>query len=126
MRGCLSVLVLAVVFVLAVTWFAGPLLAGAVVERALAGSGFAGEATSVTVTADPPLELLVGHVDRLEVRSRDARMGQLDAQRLAVELSDVNLLTRRFSRVDGRLDGVVLHGTDGSTVDARSIRLLGP
>src|SRR3954469_12931376 len=117
MRGCLSVLVLGLVFVLAVTWLGGPLLAGAVVERVLAGSGFAGDATSVTVTADPPLELLVGHVDRLEVRARDARVGQLDAQRLAVELTDVDLLTRRFSHVDGRLDGVVLHGANGSAVD---------
>src|SRR5215210_943031 len=126
MRGCLSVLVLGLVFVLVVTWFAGPPLAGAIVERALAGSGFAGRATSVTVTADPPLELLLGHVDRLDVRSRDARIGQLDAQRLAVSLTDVDLLARRFGHVDGRLDGVALHGADGSTVDARSIRLLGP
>jgi hypothetical protein len=126
MRGCFSVLVLGLVFVLAVTWFAGPLLAGAVVERALAGSGFAGQATSVTVAANPPLELLVGHVDRLDVRSRDARIGQLDAARLAITLSDVDLLSRRFGHVDGRLDGVTLRAANGSAVEARSIRLLGP
>src|SRR3954469_25113364 len=126
MRGCLSVLVLGLVLVLAVAWLAGPLLAGAVVERVLAGSGFAGQATSVTVAADPPLELLVGHVDRLDVRSRDARIGQLDAERLAITLSDVDLLSRRFGHVDGRLDGGTLHASDGSTVEARSIRLLGP
>src|SRR3954452_7366168 len=126
MRGCLSVLVLGLVFVLGVTWVAGPLLAGAVVERVLAGSGFAGQATSVTVAANPPLELLAGHADRLDVRSRNARVGRLDAERLAITLSDVDLLSRRVGHVDGRLDGVTMRAADGSTVKARSIRLLGP
>lgn len=125
MRGCFSILLLGVAFIAGVTWFAGPPAAGFAVEQALAGNGFAGTATTVTVAADPPLELLLGHADSVLVRSERASVGGLEVDRLSIRLDDVDLLNRRFAAVDGQFDGVALRAGDGSTVQADSIRLLG-
>jgi len=124
-RGCLSVLLAAALFVLGAAWFGGPTLAGAIVERSLAGAGFSGTGTTVAVSADPPLALLGGHADRVVIQSSKASVGGVDADRLTVTLIDVDLVARRFARVDGQLDGVVLHNADGTAVEASSIGLVG-
>ena len=126
MRGCLTIVILAAVFVVAATWFVGPAAAQFVVERALAANGFTGTATTVTVRADPPFELLTGHADAVDIHADHAAVRRLQAASLTVRLTNVDVLGRRFGAVDGRLDGVTLHAADGSTIEADSIRLLGP
>lgn len=126
MRGCLSVLVLAAVFVLGLAWFGGPVLAGTIVERSMTAAGFVAADTSVAVTSEPPLELLAGHADRVVVTARNATLRNMAAASLSLTLSNVDLVGRRFARVDGTLDDVSIDASDGTVINARSIALRGP
>src|SRR3954453_2050622 len=125
MRGCLSVLILAAGLVLAVAWFAGPALAGAIVERSLDGADFVAADRSVTVSSDPPLEILAGHADRVTITAARARVRDLTAAHVQLTLTNVDLVTGSFAGVDGQLDDVLIPTVDGSSVDARSVTLRG-
>ena len=126
MRGCLSILLLAALFVLALAWFGGPALAGTVVERSMTAAGFVAADTSVAVTSEPPLELLTGHADRVVVKARNATLRDMRAASLSLTLSNVDLVGRRFARVDGTLDNVSIDSSDGTVINARSIAVRGP
>jgi hypothetical protein len=125
MRGCLSVLFVAVGLVLVAAWFGGPTLAGALVERSLDGAGFVAADRSVIVSADPALEILAGHADRVTIRASKATMRDLTVARVVLTLSDVDLVAGRFSRIDGQLDDVLIRSADGSSVRASSLTLRG-
>lgn len=125
MRGCLSVLILATGLVLAVAWFGGPTLAGAVVERSLDGAGFVAAERSVTVSSDPPLEILAGHADRVSITATRASVRDLTAARARLTLTNVDLLSGAFSAIDGQLDDVLIPTVDGSSIDARSLTVRG-
>jgi hypothetical protein len=125
MRGCLSVIVLAFVFVVAGAWLAGPPAAAFVIETGLSSAGFQGSDTKVTVTADPPLEVLTAHADRVEINSNDVTVDQLGAARLSLTLTDADLFNRRFGHVDGTLDGATLKTSDNSSLKATSVVLSG-
>ncbi len=125
MRGCLSVLVLAAIFVVGSAWFAGPAVAGFVIETALANSGFHGANTSVRVVTNPPLEVLAGRVDRVDVDAQDASLGGLDADDVELSLFDVDLVDRHAGSVDGRLLGVRMRAADGSSISASSVDVVG-
>ena len=125
MRGCLSVLILAAGAVLAAAWFGGPTLAGVVVERSLDSAGFVAAERSVTVSSDPPLEILAGHADRVTIRATRATVRDLTAARLVLTLTNVDLVGGKFSGVDGQLDDVGIPSVDGSSVDARTVTVRG-
>ena len=125
MRGCLSVLILGAGFVLAAAWFAGPTLAGALVERSLDGAGFVAAQRSVTVAADPPLEILAGHADRVTITATRARVRDLSAASVGLVLTNVDLVGGTFAGVDGQLDDVLIPTVDGSSVEARSVTVRG-
>src|SRR5919197_1382664 len=108
MRGCLSVVILAIVFVATGTWLAGPAVAAFVIESGLSAAGFNGSNTSVTVTADPPFEVLTGKVDRVDIESDDATLDQFRAGNVELSLSDANLLNRTYATVTGGLDDVTV------------------
>lgn len=126
MRGCLGVLLLAAVVVLAGAWFGGPSLAGVLVEGALDVAGLESRDRSVLVESDPPIEVLGGHADRVDIRADDVVLADLDADRLDLTLFDVDLGARRFGSIEGRLTGVVLTAGDGSATEAEIVDLLGP
>lgn len=126
MRGCLSVLVLAAVFVVGGAWFGGPLLAAGIVRSALEAAGFDGRGTTVQVVADPPIEVLTGRADEVRVGADDASIEGLGAQRLEVTLVGVDLLARTFDRLDGTLSEVTLQTQSGSGSRATSVELTGP
>ena len=126
MRGCLSTLILAAVFVLGLAWFGGPVLASTVVERSLTAAGFVAAETSVAVTSEPPLELLAGHADRVVITARNAVLGDIRAASVSLTLSNVDLVGRRFARVDGGLDNVSIDANGGTVVNATSITVRGP
>jgi hypothetical protein len=126
MRGCLSVLFIAVGLVLVAAWLGGPTFAGVLVERSLDGAGFVAAERSVTVSSDPALEILTGQADRVTIRATRATVRDLTAGRLLVTLSNVDLVARRFSRIDGQLDDVLVRVADGSSVRASSVTLRGP
>src|SRR4051812_2341016 len=125
MRGCLTVLTLAAALALVGAWFGGPALAGVLVERSLAAAGYKATDSSVVVSSDPPFEILAGHADRVTIRGTSATIHDLRAARLELTLSNVDLVGRRFSRIDGQLDDVHIPAADNSSVLARSVAVRG-
>ena len=125
MRGCLGVLVLAAVLVVAGAWFGGPTLASVLVESALDVSGLEGRNRSVVVDSDPPIEILGGRADKVVIGADDVVLEGLDADRLDITLFDVDLIGRTFGSIEGRLEGVVLSAGDRSATEAELVELLG-
>ena len=125
MRGCLSVIVLAGAFIVAGTWFAGPAVAGFVIESGLSAAGFNGTNTSVKVTTDPPFEVVTGHADRVDIDSKDATVEQFTAGSVELTLTDANLLTRTFGNVEGTLDNVTLEGSGDVSLQATRVAISG-
>ena len=114
MRGCVSVLVLAAVFAVAVAWFGAPPLAGAAIQLGLDAAGLEARQTSVRVESDPPIEILGGHADRVIIGADDAVLQGLDIGRLDLVLGDVDLVARSFGTLDGTLTDVRVHGPSGT------------
>src|SRR5512145_3034214 len=112
MRGCLAVVVLAAVFSVAAIWLAGPPIASGLVTVGLRMAGFEAEQTTVTVTTDPPTDLLTGRADEVRIRAADATFGGLTASSVDLVLTDVGLLDRSAGAVRGRLDGIVVGRAD--------------
>jgi hypothetical protein len=124
-RGCLSVLLLAAVFVVAGAWFGGPVLAGALVQTGLVTSGLDAGEMRVSVESDPPIETATGHADWLAVDARDLDWNGIAARSLDLELRDVDLVSRTAGRVDGTISGVELPNVQPAGSDA-SIEIHGP
>jgi hypothetical protein len=125
MRGCLSILLLAAVFIVGAIWFAGPPIASTVLEATLTSSGFAADELDVNVDTSPPLVLVVGRADRVTIHARGLRWNGLEAESMALEMDDVDLFARSAGHVEGSFDGVELAGPDGQPVLV-SIDLNGP
>jgi LmeA-like phospholipid-binding len=125
-RGCLFVLIFAAVVLAAGAWLAGPALAAFAVRNALQSAGFAAGSIDVAVTADPPLTLLTGRADSVEITATDASIDRLAASRLDVRLDAVDLFARSFGAVDGRLTDVAVPTGAGSAVTAAAVELHGP
>jgi len=123
--GLLSVTGLASAILALVAWFGGPTIAGSLVEASLSSAGFRGSNTTVEVITDPPWELLGGRADRVIIRSQDASIDQLQADRLELALLDADLGALSFARVEGRLEGVTLHAADGTSIDAATVDISG-
>jgi hypothetical protein len=109
-RGCLSVLVLAAVFLGIALWFGGPTVASVAVRTALTGSGLLAETLDVTVEADPPLTLAFGRASRVTIAATGVTWNDLHVATLDMTLDTVNLVARTAASVEGRLAGVQLSG----------------
>jgi hypothetical protein len=118
MRGCLSVLVLAIAFVAIAIWFGGPPLASAVVQSTLTGNGFVADALDVEVTADPPLTLAVGRARSIDVTASGVHWNNLRMTSLVLSLGSVDLVARTASTAEGSFSGVELPGAGGDPVVA--------
>jgi hypothetical protein len=125
MRGCLSVIVLAGLFVVAGAWFAGPPVAAFVVQTGLSASGFQGSDTSVTVTADPPFKVLSARADRVTIESDDATIDQFRAGHVDLVLTDADLFNRTFGNVEGSLDDVTIETTGDTGLEASRVEVAG-
>lgn len=112
MRGCLGVLILAVVLVAAGVWFGGPPIAGRLVSIGLGSAGLRSDDLEVSVQADPPLELGLGHADRVVVTGTNVAWHGYRADALDLTLDDVDLLGRSAARTTGELTGVELPGAE--------------
>ena len=108
MRGCLSVLIIAAVFLVGIVWFGGVPLAETVVEASLTSSAFEADELDVTVHADPPLELALGRADRVEIEARGVRWEDLRAGSMTMRLDGVDLLGRTATTADGQFNDVEL------------------
>jgi hypothetical protein len=125
MRGCLSVPILAAVFVVAGAWFGGPPIAAALVTTGLGASGLHSDDLDVRVEADPPLELALGRADRVVVDATDAEWNGLRAAKLDLVLRDVDFIGRTAGNTNGRLTGVELPNVDPPGSKA-TIEISGP
>lgn len=125
MRGCLSILLLAAIFIFGAIWFAGPPIASTVLEATLTSSGFAADELDVSIDTSPPLVLIVGRADRVTIRASGVRWNGLKAESMVLAMDDVDLFARSAGRADGSFEGVELEGPDGDPVLA-SIELAGP
>ena len=108
MRGCLSVVVIAALFLGVVAWFGGPPIASAVVTAGLTASGLDARQLDVEVKTDPPLEIAVGHADRVTIEADDVEWNGLRARALDLTLTDVDILGRSAASAEGRLTGAEL------------------
>jgi hypothetical protein len=124
MRGCLTLLVL-VATILVASWLFLPTVAGGVVDGALGQAGFAGSPTDVSVSSDPPIELLAGHADRVIVHATDVTYRVLTAATVDVTLTDVNLINRTAGTVDGTLTGIRIRPASGHVLPVSSATLSG-
>jgi hypothetical protein len=111
-RGCLSILILAALFVVVGGWFGGPVIAEALVTTGLTGSGLHSDDLRVDIQADPPLELATGRADRIVIDGADVTWNGLTADTLHLTLDDVDFLGRSARQTKGRLTGVELPNVD--------------
>lgn len=125
MRGCLSVLLIAALFVVGAVWFGGPPVASTVLEASLTSSGFTADEIDVTVDASPPLALVLGRADRVTIRASGVSWNGLEAESMVLEMDDVDLFARTAGRADGSFDAVELEGPGADPVLV-SIELAGP
>jgi hypothetical protein len=108
LRGCLSVLIIAAVFLVGIVWFGGVPLAETVVEASLTSSAFEADELDVTVHADPPLVLALGRADRVEIEATGVRWEDLRAGSMTLRLDGVDLLGRTATTADGQFRDVEL------------------
>lgn len=108
MRGCLFVLLTGVLVLVGVVWFAGPPVAGTLVETTLTAAGLNADEMDVTVETDPPLALATGRADRVSIDARGVTWNEVRAGRLTLELGGVDLFGRTARTADGEIDDVEL------------------
>jgi len=117
-RGCLFVLVIGLAFLTAGAWFGAPLIASQLIAAGLQTGGLQAASSTVSVTSDPPLELLLGHADRVEVVATDVTVRTMHATGLDLVLTDVDLVHRTAAGISGRMSGVGVTTTDGQPASA--------
>jgi hypothetical protein len=125
MRGFLTVLAMAAALVVGGTWIAGPTVAGSVVAAALAASGFSAATQTITIAADPPLELLGGHADAVGIDATGVSVAGIQAGSVVMTLHDVRLIDQGYEAVSGRLTDVTAQ-SGGSTVRVARVEVSGP
>jgi len=125
MRSCLIQLLLAVAVIFALLWFGLPFGAGWLATNALDAAGFTGTDTKVTVSADLPPRILLGHADEIHLTSTDASVGGLYAASIDVTLGEVELIDRTFATVSGTLSGVRVPAPNGDPVTIDNVTLDG-
>ena len=79
----------------------------------------------MTVSSDPPTDLLGLHADRVRIRATDATFRGLRIASLDVTLHDLQFVDRTAGAIDGHLDGVVVPDVGGRDLGLDSIRLAG-
>ena len=118
MRGCLFVLLLGAMVIAGGAWFGSPVLASAVISSALDGAGFSAATRTVNATADPPLKLLTGRADRVEIDATDVDFRTFHAGALDLVLTDVDVIGRTAGGISGTIDDAAMRTTEGLAAEA--------
>lgn len=108
MRGCLFTLLLGAVVVALVVVVGLPAVFAGVLTGAVTAAGLQADDTTVTVSSDPPTDLVGLRADRVRLTATDATFRGLRIGELDLVLRDVAVLDRTAERVDGTLAGVRL------------------
>jgi hypothetical protein len=125
MRSCLIQILIALVVVFLLLWFALPLAVGALATGALNAAGFSGTSTKVEVSANPPPMLLTGR-GTVHITSTQVSLSDLHAAGVDVTLGDVDLMSRKIGTVSGTLTGVQVAAPNGDAVSIDKVTLAGP
>lgn len=125
MRGCLFVLVIGALAITLGVVAGLPAVADGALTAGVSAAGLHAADTTVTVTSDPPTDLLTLHADRVRVRATHATFRGLTIGVLDVTLQDVSLVARTARVVDGRLDGVVVDNVGARPLALGSVTLSG-
>ena len=125
MRGCLFTLVLGAVVIALIVVGGLPQVAAGMVTTAVTAAGLRADDTTVTVSSDPPTDLIGLHADRVRIRATDATYRDLAIGALDLELRDVSILDRTADGVAGRLSDVTVDNVGGSEVSLDRISVSG-
>ena len=125
MRGCLFTLLLGAVALALLVVVGLPAVAAGILTSGLAAAGLQADDTTVTVSSDPPTDLIGLRADRVRVRATDARFRELRIGALDVVLRDVAILDRTARGIDGELSDVTLTEVGDGSVTLDSITLGG-
>lgn len=129
MRGCLTSFFILIALVVVATWLFASTVTAGLISAGLGGAGLQSADRQVTVSADPPIELLTLHADAVHLQATDATFAGLHMAKVDVTLTGVGLLGRQADSVVGTLTGVrlpTLLSDDASTLTVDSIGLSGP
>ncbi len=125
MRGCLFTLILAVAVIAFVIAVGLPAVAAGVLTTGVRAAGLDAADTTVTVSSDPPTDLLGFHADRVRVRATHATFQGLAIGSLDVTLSDVAVVDRTVGGVSGTLHDVTVPDFGGKPAALSAITLTG-
>lgn len=125
MRGCLFTLALGAVALALLVVVGLPRLAAGLITGAVTAAGLEADDTTVTVSSDPPTDLLGLHADRVRIRATDAVFRGVEIGALDIALSDVAILDRTADAVVGRLSDVSLRNIGARRVALDTITLGG-
>ena len=125
MRGCLFTLLLGAVVIALVVVVGLPQVAAGMITTAVTAAGLHADDTTVTVSSDPPTDLVGLRADRVRIRATDAIYRGLLIGALDLELRDVSILDRTTDGVAGRLTDVTVENLGGREVTLDEIRVAG-
>ncbi len=125
MRGCLFTVLLGAVAVVLLVTVGLPSIAAGMLTGVVATAGLHADDTTVTVSSDPPTDLVGLHADQVRISATDATFRGLGIGSLRVTLTGVDLLGRTATSVDGRLSQVVVPGVASKPLTLATIRLSG-
>jgi hypothetical protein len=125
MRGCLFTLLLGGAIIALLVVVGLPQVAAGVLTSAVSAAGLQADDTTVTVTSDPPTDLVGLHADRVTIHATDATFRGLAIGSVDLELYGMALLDRSADEVDGVLTDVTVPDVGGTDLTLDSISLGG-
>jgi hypothetical protein len=124
-RGCLFTLLLGIVALVLLITVGLPAVAAGVLTGAVTAAGLQAGDTTVTVSSDPPTDLVGLHADRVRIRATHATFRGLEIGALDVTLTDVDVLGHSAEGVDGRLAQVTAPNVQTRPLTLDTIALSG-
>jgi hypothetical protein len=124
-RGCLFTLLLAAAVIALIVVVGLPAVAAGALTAGVRAAGLDATDTTVTVTSDPPTDLLGLRADRVRVRATHALFRGLEIGSLDLTLTDVAIVDRTVGGVSGTLGDVTVPDVGGKPADLASITLGG-
>lgn len=125
MRGCLFTLLLGAVVIALIIVVGLPQVAAGMITTAVTAAGLHADDTTVTVSSDPPTDLVGLHADRVRIKASDALFRGLTIGALDLRLGDVALIDRTIGEINGTLQDVTVDDLGGRKVTLDEITVGG-
>jgi len=124
-RGCLFTLLLAAALIGLFLVVGLPALAEGILTAGVTAAGLQSDDTTVTVSSDPPTDLMGLHADHVQLTASDARFRSVRIGSLDISCVDMELGDRSCAAIDGRLHQVTATDAAGQPLLIDLIRLGG-